>query len=88
MVKPFRVFALALALVAAFTLAPVPVVRAADVPPTCDVGAARAARVLLRRALPWILAIIEELLEQLPPGTPPPQPPPVGPSIAEPELIP
>jgi hypothetical protein len=79
MVGRLRAIALFVVAVVALSIPAVPTAHAADVRVTSDVGALRAAGVVIRRVLPWVLAFVEELLEHMPPGTPPPPPPPVTP---------
>ena len=94
MVGPARSFrsVLVLAIVIAVASCAAPAAHASEVPATTDTGALRAGQVLVRRALPWILAFVEELLDQLkgPAPAPPPTPPtpPIEPPIEDPDYTP
>ena len=88
MVRTLRLLALVLVTGAALELAAVGPARAAATPSSTDTGAARAARVLLRRLEPLVLVIIDELIDCLPGSGGAAPPPPPAPPIDDPDYTP
>lgn len=88
MVPTLRTLALVLATGVTLQLGAVEPARAAATPASGDVGAARAARVLLRRLEPLVLVILDELLDCLPGTGGAAPPPPAEPLIDDPDYTP